>query len=401
MIAQRDRLRRALEGALGVPFTRGNTVTPLRNGAEIFPAMLDAIEEARWSVDFETFVYWTGDIARRFAHALAAAARRGVRVRVLLDGVGSIPMPRDVQAVLDESPALCRTFRPPNPLRFWEVDHRSHRKILVCDDRVGFTGGVGIAEEWEGDARNPDEWRETHFRVRGPVVRLLRAAFVEHWLATSTTDDPDAARSVPSPPREEGPRCLNSLADGGPGPAEVQLVRSTAGVGWNDARSLLRALISAAERRLRIATAYFVPGADLVTLLCEAAERGVAVLIMNPGPHVDHRISQLAGERVYADLLEAGVRIFRYQRTMLHVKAVTVDGVLSCVGSVNLNRRSLLKDDEVALNVLDPSLTAALDTDFDADLKECEEVSEARDWSDRSLVQRTGEWFARLFQNEL
>lgn len=391
------RLRRVLEGALAVPFTDGNHVERLRNGDEIFPAMLDAIGRARRSVDLETFVYWSGDVARRFAEALVAAADRGVRVRLLLDAVGAFPMPAEVRALLDASPVEVVDFRPPVRWKFWELHNRTHRKILVCDD-VAFTGGVGIAEEWTGDARSPDEWRESHFRIRGPAVEMLRAAFVEHWLeGVNTADSRRVAATICDDAETADPRPGASTSGG----AAVQVLRSGAGAGWTDVQILLRALIAAARRRLRITTAYFVPEPGMVSLLCDAARRGVDVELLNPGPHTDHRICQLAGEDVYAALLECGVTIRRYLPTMLHAKVVTVDGVLSTIGSANFNHRSLARDDEICLNVLDPGLTGVLDLDFDADAERAEILQDPDAWERRSLLQRAGEWVARRVRHEL
>lgn len=385
------RLRQALEACIAVPFTGGHRVNRLRNGDEIFPAMLDAIRTAERQVDFETFVYWKGDIADAFADALIDAASRGVRVRVLLDAVGSIPMATSLRDRLAESAVEVRDFRPPVRWRVWEIDNRTHRKILVADGRA-FTGGVGIAEEWTGDARSPEEWRETHFIVQGPAVRLLAAAFLEHWLeASDEVEVGPALRSAGDDPSPD-PDC---------GTAEVQVLRSRAGVGWTDAQMLHRAVVAHARHRLRITTAYFVPDNGLVDLLCAAADRGVEVEVLNPGPHTDHRLSQLAGEDVYHRLLEHGVRIRRYQRTMLHSKIITVDGVLSVIGSANFNYRSLLKDDEISLTVLDAELTEQLDRDYEDDLTHAEEIDPTLDWARRGWLQRTGEWFARRIRFEL
>jgi cardiolipin synthase A/B len=180
----RQRYRRALEGLLGVPATEGNVVEVLRNGDQIFPAMLDAIRSATQTIDFATYVYWTGDIAREFAGALCDRARAGVRVRILLDAVGAQAMNRDLVADLEDSGAQVEFFRPPTTWKVWETNHRTHRKVLICDEDVAFTGGVGIAEEWTGDAQDPEHWRETHVRVRGPAVDGLRSAFVSNWAET-------------------------------------------------------------------------------------------------------------------------------------------------------------------------------------------------------------------------
>jgi len=395
--SERERhLKRVLTSALPGGFVGGNSVQPLRNGVEIFPPMLDAIARAERSIDFETFVYWHGEIARRFARALADAADRGVRVRVLVDAVGAVPMPGEIRDIMTQSPAEVRDFHPPSSFRFWEMDHRTHRKILVCDDEA-FTGGVGIAEEWTGNARNPEEWRDTHFQIRGPAVEMLRGIFLGHWLETAGPEGGPAIRAS---------LALGNDDPGGAGPGldysdvEIQLVRSTGGNRWTDIQTLLRVLLASAKKRIRIATGYFVPEPEIVTLLCDAASSGIEVEVLHPGPHTDHRIAQLGGESTYAPLLEAGVRIYRYQPTMYHKKLITVDGVLSVIGSANLNHRSSIKDDEVCLNVLDREFTATMDRHLDEDLERCDRVHEAEDWSNRSVAQRIGEWISRRFWSQ-
>ncbi len=371
------RIQARLEERLGVPFTRGNRVQALRNGVEIFPAMLQAIEEASHSVELETFIYWSGAVAERMAEALADASRRGVEVRVLLDAAGCLPMDDELRTVMREAGVEVRDFGPLRPWRFWELDHRTHRKILVCDGRLGFTGGVGIAEEWEGDVRSPEEWRETHFALQGPAVQGLRGTFLEHWLAAGEESDDATARLPDWGGDESSAKARDQTSREGPegGEARVQVIASTAAGRWSTAQTLFRALVDEARHSVQITTAYFVPEPDVVDLLCGAAERGVEVDILHPGPHIDHRVSQLAGEAVYPELLDAGVRIWRYQKSMIHAKVLIVDGVLSCIGSVNLNHRSAQKDDEVALNVLDRGLAARLSGHFHEDLTVSEAVA--------------------------
>lgn len=388
-----DRFRRILSRSLSASFTEGNRVTPLRNGVEIFPDMLEAIRSATRSIEFETFVYWKGEVAEETARALADAARRGVEVRVLLDAAGAMPMSDEIRGIMEESPAKVEDFGPLHPLRFWELDHRTHRKILVCDGAVGFTGGVGIAAEWEGDARNPDEWRETHFRVEGPAVQGLRGTFLEHWLSSQENRNglpaalPDAIGN-PNEPVEGGT-------------AAVQVTPSTAAGRWSNAQTLFRVLFQAAEESIKITTGYFTPEDELVGLLTDAAERGVEVDIIHPGEHIDHRVSQLAGEDLYPELLDAGVRLWRYQPTMIHAKIILVDGVTSCIGSANLNHRSVVKDDEIALTILDPGLAGELEADFAEDLERCERVTQEDAGSDRPLWRRVLSNVVSVFDREL
>jgi cardiolipin synthase A/B len=373
-----------LEGLLGIPATAGNRIDVLRNGDEIFPAMLQAIEEAERSIDFLTFIYWTGQIAEDFADALAKRAAAGVRVRVLLDGVGARLMDKGLADRMTEAGAEVQWFRPPVQWRVWQVEHRTHRKVLVCDERVGFTGGVGIAEEWCGDARHPGEWRDTHFRVRGPAVDGLRGAFIGNWLETGQAlfDEDEFADVEPA------------------GEACVQVVRGGAGVGWSDIAILLRALVQLAEHRVRITTAYFTPDKTFIRLLCEAVERGVQVQVLTPGPHADKRIVQLASEADYEALLDAGVELWNYQPTMLHAKVVTVDDAVACVGSSNINSRSMARDDEVSMVLFDPELTAVLDGHADEDLEASVRIEEAR-WAHRSLPQKVLETATRVMRPRL
>lgn len=369
-------LRRRLERLIGIAATEGNAVRPLRNGDQIFPAMLDAVRGARRTVDMMTFVYWRGDIARQFAQELAAKAREGLRVRLLLDGFGGRLIERDLLELMEGSGVRVAWFRKPLWLSPFKQNHRCHRKVLVVDERVAFTGGVGIAEEWCGDARNENEWRDTHVEVRGPSVDGIAAAFAQNWAECCDDELYDA--------------CDRFTEHEPAGDAVVQVVRGSASIGWQDMQTLLRVAITGAERRIRVASAYFAPDAYFVGLLCEAAARGVEVEILLPGSHTDKRVCRLAGQHHYAQLMECGVKLWEYAPTMMHAKVLTVDGVLSLVGSTNFNRRSLEHDEEVMLAVLDEELTARLDEDFDTDLRRSDPVDPHR-WRRRGTGQRLRE----------
>jgi cardiolipin synthase len=384
------RLRRRLEGLLGIPATEGNAITLLRNGDQIFPAMLAAIRKAEHTVDFLTFVYWKGDIAREFAHALAERAQAGVRVRVLIDAIGG----RLIDNALLDHMAACGVqlewFRKPLnkglPISPFKQNHRTHRKVLICDETVGFTGGVGIAEEWCGDARDETEWRDTHVRVVGPAVDGLAAAFAQNW---AETGHPLMERRDRFPEHEAAP-------DG----SVVQVSRGSASVGWNDMATVFRVMIESARDALRIATAYFVPDETFQQLLLDAVARGVEVDVMLPGPHADKRVCQLASESLYSCLVEGGVRIWAFQPSMLHTKILTVDSLATVIGSANMNRRSLSHDEEVVLTILDPRITRRLEADFAADLERCERI-EPRRWEDRPLHQQVQEKATALLKHWL
>ncbi|MEU3953471.1 phospholipase D-like domain-containing protein [Streptomyces achromogenes] len=372
---RKQRLRRRLERLIGIAATEGNELVPLRNGDEIFPAMLRAIGSAQHTIDMMTFVYWRGQIARDFAVALAERARAGVRVRLLLDGFGAKEIEQRLLDLMDAAGVQVAWFRKPVWLSPFKQNHRCHRKALVVDERTAFTGGVGIAEEWCGDARGPGEWRDTHVQVSGPAVDGIAAAFAQNWAECHDElfDDRDRFTEHPQP-----------------GSSVVQVVRGSASIGWQDMQTLMRVMLTSAEKRFRLATAYFAPDAYFVDLLCRTARRGVRVEILLPGPHTDQRACQLAGQHHYTRLLEAGVRIRQYQPTMMHAKIITVDSVAALIGSTNFNRRSMDHDEEVMLAVLDETFTAALDRDYDADVRRSDEIDLAR-WRRRTLLQRARE----------
>ncbi|MFG2432803.1 phosphatidylserine/phosphatidylglycerophosphate/cardiolipin synthase family protein [Streptomyces sp. NPDC048590] len=370
-----QRLRRRLERLIGIAATEGNELVPLRNGNEIFGSMLESIRGAEHTVDMMTFVYWRGDIAREFAEALSERARSGVRVRLLLDGFGSRLIEKDQLTLMEEAGVEVAWFRKPLYLSPLKQNHRCHRKVLITDEETAFTGGVGIAEEWCGDARDETEWRDTHVKVRGPAVDGLAAAFAQNWAECHDELFTDRDRFVDA---------------AAPGESVVQVVRGSAGFGWQDMQTLLRVVIESAEERIRLTTAYFAPDEYFIGLLCDAARRGVSVEILLPGPHTDKRVCMLAGQNHYEALNACGVRIYQYQPTMLHTKALTVDGVASLIGSTNFNRRSMDHDEEVMLAVLDREFTLTLDGHFDEDVERSTLIDGAR-WKRRPLVQRLRE----------
>lgn len=383
--SQQQRWRRILEGGLGVPGTEGNTVDILRNGDEIFPAMLDAIHAAERTVDMVTYVYWTGEIARKLAVALTERGRAGVRVRLLLDAMGARQMDRDLIDDMNDAGVTVAWYRPPTTWKVWENDHRTHRKVLVCDNRVGFVGGVGIAEEWQGDARDPDEWRDTHVRVVGPAVDGLRAAFVTNWRET----DHQAFE-----PADE------FTAHDTSGNSYVIVLRSPAQIGWSDLHTMFGLLLDRAERAVNISNAYFVPDDHITDKLCAAAARCVQVRVLVPGPHTDKRVVQLGGEKEYEKLLSAGVEMYHYQQTMLHTKIMTADGIAATIGSGNLDQRSMRLNDECNIVAVDPDVTAQLDAHFEEDLSNAERIDPAR-WDGRGPVQRVKETVTEVIDHKL
>ena len=365
-------LASALEGIVGAPGVAGNRVEVLRNGDEIFPAMLAAIAGAQEHIDLLTFVYWRGDVAREFAQALGERARAGVEVRVLIDAIGGRLLDDDLVTQMLQDGCDVQWFRPlTSQWKFWNNEHRTHRKILVVDGRIGFTGGVGIADEWSGCADGPDSWRDTHLRITGPAVIALRAGFATNWLEASQDDIGVVAR------------------EGAPGPAGdtlVQVVRGQPGLHVSDVALALRLAIRYATERLWIATAYFAPDEELAELLCDAVDRGVDVRILIPGPHIDKRVSRIIARAAFDRLLDGGVQISEFLPTMLHCKVLITDDA-AVVGSANVNGRSMEQDDELIAVIHDPAVAGELAQHFLEDLERAEPIVEHR-WVDRPAIWR-------------
>ncbi len=338
---------RAAEAITGAPISWGNEVELLVNGDRIFPCYLETIRQAEKTVCMLTYAYWRGDIADEVADALCERAKAGVEVNVIIDAMGGVQMQTDVfQRMIDGGVRVSR-FRPPKPYAWRRLENRTHRKILVADGCVGLTGGVGIAEEWTGDAQDPDHWRDTHVRVRGPIVRGLFGAFAENWLeATGEVLVGDGYT-----PELEGED------DGGP----MQLVRSSAGVGDTNVEALYYLAIAAAQETIDLTAAYFVPRPAFSDALVAAAERGVKVRILVPGEHIDKGFVRVGGRASYDELLATGIELYEYGPTMLHAKALVLDGVWSSVGSVNFDNRSFQLHDEATLCVQSEAVRGGAD----------------------------------------
>jgi cardiolipin synthase len=377
---------RTAEALTGAPISEGSEVELFVNGDAIFPAILETIAAAERTLNLETYVYWKGDITNRVADAICERARAGVRCRVLLDALGSAVMDRGQVRQMEDSGVDVRRFRPIRPYTLRRLANRSHRRVLVVDGKVGMTGGVGIAEEWTGDAGDPDHWRDTHVRVVGPIVRGLQGAFVEHWL--------EATGEILS-----GEDYLPHLEERGDG-ARMQVVRSRSGVGDTNVESLYYLAIASAGESLDLTAAYFVPRPAFTDALADAAERGVRLRILVPGPHIDKEFVRRAGRDAYDRLLDAGARIFEYQPTMLHAKTMVVDGAWSSVGTVNFDNRSFQLHDEVTLGIWDEHFARLLTEQFERDLESAEAIDPER-WGKRGPTKRASEAATRLIRREL
>jgi cardiolipin synthase len=376
----------AAEALTAAPISKGNDLDVLINGDEIFPAFLEAIRGARRTVNLETYVYWQGDIAVDVAGALCEKAREGVEVNVILDAVGAAKMDRSLVAEMRDAGVGVALFRPPKLYAIRQLNKRTHRKLLIVDGAVGMIGGVGIAEEWTGDAQDPDHWRDTHVRVRGPVVRGLQGAFAENWLE-ATGDVLVGEHYLPF---------LEEVDDGGP----MQLVRSRATVGDTNVEALYFLAIACARETLDLTAAYFAPRPAFVDALCDATDRGVRVRVLVPGSYIDKPVVRTAGRAEYERLLECGVEVYEYGPTMLHAKTLCIDGAWASIGSVNFDNRSFQQNDEATLCVQSEVVAAKLTEVFERDLAVSEPFALER-WRDRPLRKQAAERALKLLRREL
>lgn len=382
----RDRqFRRSLEGILSPPFMEGNRITPLNNGDEIFPAMLGAIRSARTSINLETYIYWSGRIAEDFAHALIDKANEGVRVRVLLDWFGSKPMDRSLIQRMQEAGIDVELYHPPRWINWNRLNNRTHRKILVVDGRHGFTGGVGIADEWTGHAQDPDHWRDIHFKVEGPCVALLQNVFMDNWLKTHD-------RVL------HGDEQFPSIEPAGDCPAQV--FKNSILEGSQSTRLMYLLALTCAEKGIQLSMAYFVPDALSIRTLSAAALRGVRVEIIVPNHHIDKAMVRKASRAKWGEMLEAGVQIHEFQPTMFHNKVTIVDDYFVSVGSANFDPRSFTLNDEVSINVFDRELARRLHEVFEADKQRSQRIT-YEEWRNRGPWERTRDWFWTFVQTQL
>ena len=377
--------QRALGVLLGPPILDGNRFEALYNGDRIFPPMLRAIRGAQHSITFETYIYWSGDIGRAFAEALAERAKAGVQVHVLLDWVGSAKIDARFLQDMEAAGVQIRKFHQPSWYDIARMNNRTHRKLLVVDGRIGFTGGVGIAPEWTGDAQDAQHWRDSHFQVEGPVVAQMQAVFMDNWIKVSG----DVLH---------GEIYFPALAKAGDGRAQVF---SSSPSGGSESMHLMYLLsITAATKSIDLSSAYFVPDDLTIHALVAAMERGVRVRIIVPGPIIDSQTVRGASRASWGPLLEAGAEISEYQPTMFHVKVFTVDGLLSSVGSTNFDNRSFRLNDEANLNIYDSAFAAAQTAQFEADLKRSKRIT-LEAWRDRPLREKAMEHLASLLATQL
>ncbi len=359
---------------IGVALTRGNQYEVLTNGDQFFPAMLDAIRNAKRRISFETYVYKKGTMADQFTTAFEDAARRGVQVNLIVDSVGG-EADRDHKERLSRAGCQLAMFNSPHWYQLEEFNYRTHRKILVVDGEVGFTGGAGVSDYWTGNAQDKEHWRETQFRMRGPIVTLLEAAFYENWV--------EAAGTAVTPQLDELPASLDTEG-------ASLLVRSSPTGGSNDLKRLYLLAIASARKSIDITTPYFITDESSDWAFEDAVRRGVKVRILVESDVTDAMPVKYAGRNLYDRLLSMGVEIYEYEPTMMHAKTMVIDGVWSMFGSANFDNRSLELNDELNVAVTSRQLAERLLVDFERDLRVSAKIELER-WRQRSLLQKTRE----------
>jgi cardiolipin synthase len=377
--------RRSLSSLLGPQIVEGNSVETLVNGDRIFPAMLSAIRSARHTVTFETYIYWSGDIGRQFVQALTDRSKAGVKVHVLLDWVGSIKMDAALLEQMRAGGVEIERFHEPHWSNWAHMNNRTHRKLLVVDGSVGFTGGVGIADQWQGDARNPKEWRDTHFRVEGPVVAQMQSVFLDNWMrATGKVLHGEAYFPSLKPAGKYAAQMFSSSPSGGSESMQLMYLLS----------------ITAARKTIDLSNSYFVPDDMTIQTMLDAARRGVKIRVITPSGHIDSETVRKASRGSWGPMLEAGIEIAEFAPTMYHVKGLVVDGVFSSVGSTNFDNRSFRLNDEANLNVLNSEFGKEQAAVFERDWALARKIT-LQQWRDRPLTERFWERLASLLHAQL
>jgi cardiolipin synthase len=376
---------RELGTLLGPAIVDGNRVDNYENGDQIFPAMLAAIRSAEHSVNFESYIYWSGAIGREFAEALSERARAGVKVHVLIDWAGSQDLDESLVQSMQAAGAEVRRYHPLRWYNLGRMNNRTHRKLLVVDGKVGFTGGVGIADPWAGNAQDAQHWRDSHYRLEGPAVAQMQAAFMDNWIKTT-------GKVL------QGPEYFPALEPAG---STLGQVFTSSPSGGGDSMQLMYLLaITAAEHTIDLSAAYFVPDPLTRHALLQARARGVRIRIIVPGANTDVEVVRHASRADWGELLRAGIEIHEYQPAMFHCKMFLVDSQLASVGSTNFDNRSFRLNDEANLNVYDRAVVERLETVFEGDLRVSKPISYEQ-WRNRPRLEQVMEKVSSMLSSQL
>lgn len=380
-----EQFTRTFGALLGPALVGGNRATVLLNGDQIFPAMLDALRAARKTITFEIYIYWSGNVGAAFAEVLAERAQAGVKVHVMIDAVGAGKIDDRYIEQMERAGVEVRRYNPPRWYSFGRFNNRTHRKLVVVDGAVGFTGGVGIADHWLGNAQDPQHWRDTHFRLEGPAVAQLQAAFMDNW--TEVTGNV-----------LHGSDYFPALE--AQGVQRAQVFTSSPGGGAESMQLMYLLSIAASRKSIALSASYFVPDDVEIRTFVQALERGVKVRILLPGPHIDADIVRSASRAEWGKLLEAGAEIYEYQPTMFHCKVMVVDSLWTSVGSTNFDNRSFAVNDEANLNIYDADFAKLQMRIFEQDLKRARRIS-YEEWRDRPWTEKLWEQAMGLLGSQL
>ena len=373
-----------MSGASGNFFLPGNRLDLLNNGDAFYPAMLDAIKNARCSITVEAYIYWAGSIGLEFAAALAAQASAGRPVKLLLDAIGSSSIGTEILEVLEKGGCQIAWY---NPIRWYSIarfNNRTHRKSLIIDGEIAFTGGAGIADHWRGDARNPSEWRDLQVRIEGPAVVPLQTGFAHNW--QQTTGELLSGT------------CYYPLVEPAGGLA-IQTLMSSPETGASSVRTVYYLAIACARKSIDIANPYFVPDPVATEMLIDAQKRGVRLRIMVSGIRNDAWLARQNSVRLFGPLLAAGIEIQEFNRTMLHQKTMVVDERWVTVGTANFDNRSFAHNEESNICCLDADLAEQLRQSFEEDLSGCDRLTLER-WQARGPWARCQEFVAAFLQEQ-
>lgn len=373
------------QALVAAPIRGGNKVTVYPNGENFYPAMLEAIRGAQRSVDLEAYMFSKGEIMQQFVDALTERVKAGVKVNVVLDGLGSLKTTRSDMRGLIDAGAAVQFYHPLRWYTFNRYNNRTHRELLIVDGRIGFIGGPGIADHWIKSEDGKKRWRDTVVRIEGPAAGEMQGVFAENWVEAS-------GRII------SGPEFFPLIEEAGDVPAMV--VASPAGAGTSSrARILMQMLVANASKSIYICTPYFLPDKDARRELKEAKQRGVDIKIITPGYRSDHKLTSSASRRLYGELIQEGIEIYEYRPGMIHQKLLVVDGVWSVVGSTNFDNRSFHLNDEVNVAFLDGGVTQHLTELYLQDLKESHRVT-YDEWKNRPLWEKTLEWAGKLIERQ-
>ena len=376
---------RSLSALLGPPFTYGNEVKVLSNGDEIFPPMLEAIHNAKQTITFETYIYWSESIGQEFTDALSEQASSGVKVHLLLDWLGSVKMDQKNLDKMVKAGVQIQRYHKPHWSHLTRLNNRTHRKLLIIDGKLGFTGGVGIADQWRGNAQNPDEWRDSHFQLTGPVIGQMQAVFMDNWIKAEGKVLHDEAYFP----------ALEST-----GNMQAQMFSSSSSGGSDSMQLMYLMAITAAEHSIDLSSAYFVPDALSTEALIAAAKRGVKIRIITPGEHIDTEIVRKASRAGWGEMLKANIKIAEYVPTMYHCKILIIDNLLVSVGSTNFDNRSFRLNDEANLNILDKKFAHQQSKLFNDDWSKSKSIT-FKEWTQRPTQEKVLEKLALIFKSQL